>query len=202
MGKEIIRPIKGIDVDSAFNRRDDNTIYMAVNMRLNPIEETNLGEYTNIKGTNISIEATDGSTLLKIAKVSDNIIIFTQKSGTDYILLVKESAIPLNGEAILELDLSDYYWNGAYHKVISSVSNGFGFDATSSIDVKTYYESDDVQKIYWSVTNTAPLVSQPMRILNVIYSSRNNPSLFAKEDLEFTPSSNLSPIILNKTIIW
>ncbi len=200
MGKEIIRPIKGIDVDSAYNRRDDNTIYMAVNMRLNPIEETNLGEYTNIRGTNIAIEATDGSSLFKMTKVGDNIIIFAQKSGTDYILLVKESAIPTNGNSILELDLSDYYWNGAYHKVISASNNGFGFDSTSVIDVKTYYESDDVQKIYWTVENIAPLASQPMRVLNVIYSSKNNPSLFSKEDLEFTPSSNLSPIVLNKTI--
>lgn len=201
MGKEIIRPIKGIDVDSSYNRREDNSIYMAKNMRLNSSEDTNLGEYTNINGTNIAINPPTYYEIRKISKVNDNIIVFLSSSyvGVDAICLVKEEDIPLNPSSPITLSMINYYWNGTpnqYHKIISG---NFGFYNTDlgeyvDIDVKTYYESDTVQKVYWNI------VGQPSRVLNVIYSTKNDPSDFTEELMAFVPQAELSRPVINKTI--
>ena len=72
MSKKIIKPTKGIDTDSALNRRSDSTIYMAKNLRLNSDEEITLGQYTNIKGPNVILNSTISAQILKIDKVSDD----------------------------------------------------------------------------------------------------------------------------------
>ena len=85
----------------------------------------------------------------------------------DYISLVKESDIPKYGEAKLTFDNSDYYWNGTtdplqYNKIIEG---DFGFDPNKEIEVKSNFEDDNIQKIYWTVEG------EPLRALNIIYST-------------------------------
>jgi len=195
MGKKIIRPIKGIDVDSSVNRRDDNTIYMAKNLRLNNLEDTKLGEYTNIKGTNLVIQDTSDYKILKICKLADKFILFirmTSGANPDRICQVLESSIPLNGGAAIILNTIPDIGNSALSNVI--ITGEFGFVDGTDIMVKTYYESATVQKIYWTIPG------QPLRSLNIIYSDSNTPSSYTYADLDITPSVDLvEPVILKTT---
>ena len=195
MGKKIIRPIKGIDVDSGLNRRDDNSIYMAKNLRVNSNDGVSTGEYTNIKGAIEAMNIFDEEEILKIYKIHDNIVIFLyDNSSTHYIALVKESDIPKNGETKISINVTDYYWNGTpgqYHKIIEG---DLGFSLSEDIEVKAYYEDDNTQKIYWTTAG------EPLRSLNIIYSDSNDPSIFTPEDLEASPIADLDIPLINNTI--
>ena len=197
MGKKIIRPIKGIDTDSSLNKRGDNTIYMAKNLRLNSSEDLSLGEYTNIKGPNRFIDQLSNEKILKIHKISDNIILFVKRSSDDVIALFKEDIIPTSSSGSLSLDYDNFYWqssSGSVDVEAKVVSGDFGFNENEEIYVRSYYESEDIQKIYWTTKD------QPLRSLNVIFSDRNDPSQFSESDLEIIPSSNLNVPIINFTI--
>jgi hypothetical protein len=192
MAKKIIRPLRGIDVDSALNRRDDNTIYMVENARMNSSEDLTLGEYTNIKGPNRILTTPDTLTILKIDKISDNIILFAKSSSTDYLCLIKEEDLPKNGEDEITLVTAYYYWGTYYGNKI--ISGNFGFDVDNEISTKTYYESDTVQKIYWTTDG------QPLRSVNIIYSSTNVPSQYSEEDLNAIPNAGLNKPVINEIV--
>lgn len=192
MGKRIIRPIKGIDVDSALNRRDDNSIYMAKNLRPNNSEDLSLGAYVNINGIQYSCFIQATSNILKLAKVGSKLIIFVKISGIsdpDRILLIDESDIPSDGSYII-LDYLNYYWSTGD----LLLKGEYGFDADNDISVKTYYESDTSMKIYWT-TGT-----EPLRSLNVIKTDYNDPSSYSENDLCLVPDADLSIPVIKKTI--
>jgi len=200
MTKKIIRPLKGIDVDSSVSRRDDNTIYIAKNLRVNNHDDSRLGEYTNIKGTNIIIGYSAACTILKIHKLNKKFIIFLMTMIGDTICLVDEDDIPINGEAAISLDFTNYYWSTSPgHKVFSG---SMGFAAGLEIEVRSYYESDLVQKIYWTVNNPNGLAlpTQPLRSLNVIYSAINDPSSYSVQDLDIVPSVVMTEPHVNQTV--
>jgi len=197
MAKDIYRPRKGIDVDSAFNVRDNDNLYMAKNLRPNSAEELNLGQYTNIKGPNVILNSTSTYSIIKIHKILDNIILFVKKTTyptTDILCLIKESALPLNGEGAITLVPDQYYWSGfgTGHKIISG---DFGFDVDEKIQVKSYYEGSETIKIYWTTAG------EPLRALNIIYTSgKNDPSAYSASDLIATPNSDLSIPVINQTV--
>lgn len=187
MAKKIIRPINGMDQDSAISRRDDKTIYEAKNLRINSEESNTLGEYSNIRGPYNAINVSDG-TIVAMTKLGSKVVILINGDGSDDIIsVIEENTIPKNGEGTLELDNSDYYWNSTpgnvYHKTYSGANLGFG---DGEVSIKSYYESENVQKIYWTTQTTQ------YRSLNIIKSSFNDPSLFNPTDLDSSPSVDLS----------
>lgn len=194
MKKRIIRPLKGIDVDSSLNRRDDNTLYMAKNLRINDLNNAVIGEYTNIKGPNKIISAASGEKILKVHKIKDNIVLFMIQNNVynpNVIALIKESDIPKYGESPIVLDLTYYYWQTMPAGNVI-IKGDFGFDADEKIYVKSYYEDDNTQKIYWTTKD------EPLRALNIIYSTNNIISSYTPESLEASPSADLSiPFIAN-----
>ena len=160
--KVIISPTTGMDFDSSLNRRSPNTIFEAVNLRLNNSEKFNTGTYSNYKGLKDAIIC-NGYTILKIDRLCGAFFLFLKKDTepyTDYIAKVEEQYIPFSDEdSKISLNLDSYYWQGSapnvYHKVISG---DFGFSSDKEIFSKTYYESEIVQKLYW-VTDGEPLRS-------------------------------------------
>lgn len=195
--KITIAPTNGMDCDSSIGRRSPNTIYSAVNLRMNNDKVFNTGEYSNFNGIKKAITAT-GYNIVKIDKVGTYYIIFLYSindPNTSVIARVNESEIPANeSKSTLSLNLSNYYWLGPYHKVISG---NFAFHLAGKISTKTYYESTSVQKIYWSISGSAT----PMRQLNIIYSDLSNKiNTYSASDLDIVPPIQL-PSVEIKSII-
>lgn len=172
----IIKPVFGMDQDSAVNRRSNDSIYESRNMRINSNDGLSLGEWTNIKGTNRIIAYNLTYNLVKIVKVGSYYAIFATRSGfpdLDYIFLVDEQHLPRQGDDPLELSILYKRWQlggGAdLTKYIYYIWKGnLGFSNGDDIKAVGYYESDSVQKIYWTVNN------EPLRSLNVIYDEETN----------------------------
>lgn len=196
MAKKIIRPIKGMDLDSALNRRDDKTIYMAENLRLNSVDGVSLGEYTNFKGTNRILNSSWQENILKMYKIADKIILFIKTNDVDnpdVIALINENNIPLQGESEIILNIDNYYWEigPRSYKIIEG---DFGFDEDFEINVKAYYEGDLIQKIYWAIEG------EPLRALNIIYSDINDPSTLSANDIAMIPNADLSKPVINSVL--
>lgn len=120
--------IKGMQRDLSASAFNPNFAYENMNIRVTPDKENTLLSVTNEKGTgetNIQVEGTP----IGLAILNDTAVIFSTNDVTDYIHKVTLSDSGLSKTTIY--------------------SGNLGFSYNHPIETLVYYESVDVQKVYW-----------------------------------------------------
>ena len=140
MIKSINFKIKGMQRDLSASAFNPNFAYENMNIRITPDKENTLLSITNEKGTK-DCGYTLSGVPIGLALIKDTAVVFT--TG-DYDYIYKLSTDNNDNLSLQEIYKGD-----------------LNFDYNHPIETLVYYESDDVQKVYWTDTKN------PLRVVNV-----------------------------------
>jgi len=119
---------KGMNQDVSKLKRSPEFYFDACNIRIQATDSGTTGAVTNDKGNLLVYQLASGQVIIGSAVLKDYLVLFSTSSlGIDKITRVK---------------LQDY-------SGFELFSGNLNFDISSSMDTEVYYESDDIQKVYW-----------------------------------------------------
>lgn len=118
---------RGINQDISNSKRDPSFYYDAKNIRILASDSNTTGSITNDKGNVFKFSIDQGYTIIGHATIKDYLVLFCTDNSNDIIYRVS-----LNDDIPVVL-----------------FSGSLNFNTDNYIETEVYYESDDVQKVYW-----------------------------------------------------
>jgi len=162
---------KGMDQDTSVSKRDPNTYYEALNMRLLSDESNDAGNMSNIKGLASKFTFLNANEELKgYCNLGDSVILFTRDSGTNYSYIYQFID---DGTDVVQNPSDTSYPNttGDYRLIYKDAA----FTSLNRLNLITNtrcigrVESNTIQKVYF-VDGLHSL-----RSINIIYNANTNP---------------------------
>ena len=118
---------RGINQDITKSKRHPDFYFDAENIRIQATENGTTGSVTNDKGNVLVYTLPANQKVIGHAVLRDYLVAFSTYNGLD---------------KITRIDLSDY-------SGFELFSGNLNFSPTSLIETEVYYESEDLQKVYW-----------------------------------------------------
>lgn len=159
---------KGINQDVSKSKRLPEFYFDAENVRILATDSGTTGSITNEKGNTLVFSLAEGQEIIGHAVLKDYLVLFSTDNSTD---------------KITRILLSDY-------SSVELFSGDLNFSKDNRIETEVYYESDDLQKVYW-VDGVNQL--RHINIIHELYSQSDAVMFDAVPDVVFS-AVNLSSV--------
>lgn len=119
---------KGINQDITKSKRSPDFYFDAENIRIQATDSGTTGSIVNDKGNSLIYTLASGQIIIGHAVLKKYLVVF--------------STNPSVSDKITRIDLSNY-------SALELFSGDLNFNQNNLIETEVYYESDDIQKVYW-----------------------------------------------------